>query len=59
MSISTLKHEGPNLPAGGRYPINGVNTFFRSKGSPTVLPKEVIRTTEEEKEAQIATVENL
>ncbi len=37
----------------------GVNTFLSSKGSPTVLPKEVIRATEEEKEAQIATVENL
>ena len=55
----TLKHEGANLPAGGRYPIIGVNTFLSSKGSPTILPKEVIRATEEEKEAQIATVENL
>jgi methylmalonyl-CoA mutase len=43
----------------GEYPIIGVNTFLSSKGSPTVLPKEVIRATEEEKEAQIATVENL
>ena len=33
--------------------------FLSSKGSPTVLPKEVIRATEEEKEAQIQTVENL
>ena len=40
-------------------PIIGVNTFLSSKGSPTILPKEVIRATEEEKEAQIATVENL
>ena len=48
----TLKHTG-------EYPIIGVNTFLSSKGSPTVLPKEVIRATEEEKEAQIATVENL
>ncbi len=55
----TLKHEGANLPAGGRYPIIGVNAFLSSKGSPTILPKEVIRATEEEKEAQIATVENL
>ena len=46
--------------------IIGVNTFLSSKGSPTILPKEVIRATEEEKEAQdlsrlsgIATVENL
>ncbi|MDL1891221.1 methylmalonyl-CoA mutase, partial [Nitrospirales bacterium NOB] len=43
----------------GAYPIIGVNTFLSSKGSPTILPKEVIRATEEEKEAQIATVENL
>ena len=48
----TLKHTG-------EYPIIGVNTFLSSKGSPTVLPKEVIRATEEEKEAQIATLENL
>jgi methylmalonyl-CoA mutase len=36
-----------------------VNTFLSSKGSPTILPKEVIRATEEEKEAQIKTVENV
>ena len=48
----TLKHTG-------EYPIIGVNTFLSSKGSPTILPKEVIRATEEEKEALIATVENL
>ncbi|MBS1499348.1 MAG: methylmalonyl-CoA mutase [Bacteroidetes bacterium] len=39
--------------------IIGVNTFLSKDGSPTILPKEVIRATEEEKEAQIATVENL
>jgi methylmalonyl-CoA mutase len=43
----------------GEYPIIGVNTFLSSTGSPTILPKEVIRSTEEEKLAQIATVENL
>jgi methylmalonyl-CoA mutase len=43
----------------GEYPIIGVNTFLSKDGSPTILPKEVIRATEEEKEAQIATVENL
>ena len=48
----TLKHTG-------EYPIIGVNTFLSSKGSPTILPKEVIRATEEEKEAQIKTVENV
>lgn len=48
----TLKHDGT-------YPIIGVNTFLSSKGSPTVLPQEVIRSTTEEKENQIATVQNL
>ena len=51
-------HRRTCLPA-GRYPIIGVNTFLSSKGSPTVLPKEVIRATEEEKEAQILTVDNV
>ena len=48
----TLKHTG-------EFPIIGVNTFLSSKGSPTVLPQEVIRSTTEEKEAQIQTVQNL
>lgn len=48
----TLKHNG-------KFPIIGVNTFLSSKGSPTVLPTEVIRATEEEKEFQIKTLENL
>ncbi len=48
----TLKHTG-------KYPIIGVNTFLNSKGSPTVIPAEVIRATEEEKEAQITTLRNL
>lgn len=48
----TLKHTG-------EFPIIGVNTFLSSKGSPTVIPAEVIRSTTEEKEFQIATVQNL
>jgi methylmalonyl-CoA mutase len=48
----TLKHTG-------EFPIIGVNTFLSSKGSPTVIPSEVIRSTTEEKEFQIQTVENL
>lgn len=48
----TLKHNGD-------FPIVGVNTFLSSKGSPTVVPKEVIRATEEEKLFQIKTLENL
>jgi methylmalonyl-CoA mutase len=37
----------------GTLPVVGVNTFLNSKGSPTVIPGEVIRSTEEEKERQI------
>jgi methylmalonyl-CoA mutase len=48
----TLKHTG-------EFPIIGVNTFLSSKGSPTVVPLEVIRATEEEKEFQIQTLTNL
>ena len=48
----TLKHTG-------EFPIIGVNTFLSSKGSPTVLPKEVIRATEEEKEYQITMLKDL
>nr|WP_321244441.1 methylmalonyl-CoA mutase family protein [uncultured Psychroserpens sp.] len=48
----TLKHNG-------EFPIIGVNTFLSSTGSPTVLPAEVIRATEEEKLFQIKTLENL
>lgn len=46
----TLKHTG-------EYPIVGVNTFLSKQGSPTVLPQEVIRSTTEEKEFQIKTLE--
>ena len=48
----TLKHTG-------EFPIIGVNTFLSSKGSPTILPKEVIRATKEEKEYQINMLGNL
>ncbi len=48
----TLKHEG-------KYPIIGVNTFLSSTGSPTILPKEVIRSTAEEKQHQIAKVQEV
>jgi methylmalonyl-CoA mutase len=46
----TLKHTG-------QYPIIGVNTFLSSKGSPTVIPDEVIRSTTDEKEQQIGNVD--
>jgi len=48
----TLKHTG-------ELPLIGVNTFLSKEGSPTILPREVIRATEEEKEAQIQTLRNL
>jgi methylmalonyl-CoA mutase len=48
----TLKHTG-------EFPIIGVNTFLNSKGSPTILPKEVIRATEEEKQYQINMLKEL
>lgn len=48
----TLKHTG-------ELPIMGVNTFLSSKGSPTIIPGEVIRATEKEKEYQINMLEQL
>ena len=48
----TLKHSG-------EYPIIGVNTFLSAEGSPTVLPREVIRATTEEKEMQIRRLHEL
>jgi len=48
----TLKHTG-------EYPIIGVNTFLSSKGSPTIIPSEVIRATTEEKQLQISNLEQL
>ena len=42
-----------SLKHNGELPIIGVNTFLNSKGSPTVLPGEVIRSTGEEKDQQI------
>ena len=37
----------------GELPIIGVNTFLNKKGSPTVIPGEVIRSNAQEKEQQI------
>jgi methylmalonyl-CoA mutase len=48
----TLKHTG-------ELPIMGVNTFLSSSGSPTTIPGEVIRATEEEKEYQIEMLKQL
>jgi methylmalonyl-CoA mutase len=48
----TLKHSG-------EMPIIGVNTFLSSKGSPTSVPQEVIRATDEEKQYQIGMLSHL
>ena len=48
----TLKHTG-------ELPVIGVNTFLSSKGSPTIIPAEVIRATELEKQQQIQTLKAL
>jgi methylmalonyl-CoA mutase len=45
----TLKHTG-------ELPIIGVNTFLDPKGSPTIIPSEVIRSTEEEKQYAISSL---
>ena len=52
LHYETLKHTG-------EFPIIGVNTFMNKKGSPTVIPNEVIRATREEKEYQIKMLQQL
>ena len=52
LHYETLKHTG-------EYPIVGVNTFLNKKGSPTVIPEEVIRATETEKQYQITMLNEL
>lgn len=51
LHYETLKHNGD-------YPIVGVNTFLNKNGSPTIVPSEVIRATEEEKQFQINALED-
>lgn len=46
LHYESLKHNG-------ELPVIGVNTFLNKKGSPTIIPSEVIRSTPEEKEQQI------
>ena len=46
LHYESMKHSG-------ELPIVGVNTFLDRKGSPTILPGEVIRSTKEEKDQQI------
>ncbi len=38
----------------GELPIVGVNTFLKNGGSKTIIPNEIIRSTEEEKQWQIS-----
>jgi isobutyryl-CoA mutase len=52
MHYEMLKHTG-------EMPIIGVNTFLSKDGSPTIIPKEVIRAEESEKQHQINTLNNL
>jgi methylmalonyl-CoA mutase len=46
LHYESLKHNG-------KLPIVGVNTFLSSQGSPTVQPKEVIRSDDSEKKNQV------
>ena len=41
----------------GEYPIVGVNTFLSSEGSPFVIPEEVVRSTDADKDREVANVE--
>ena len=52
LHYETLKHTG-------EYEIVGVNTFLSSKGSPTIIPGEVIRATDDEKQVQLRNLKNL
>lgn len=47
-----------SLKNDGELPLIGVNTFLNKNGSPTILPAEVIRSTENEKEEQINSVKS-
>jgi isobutyryl-CoA mutase len=48
-----------HLKHSGKLPIMGVNAFLSASGSPTTIPGEVIRATEQEKQNQITTLRNL
>ncbi len=48
-----------SLKHSGELPIMGVNTFLSSKGSPTIVPKEVIRATQQEKDYQVNMVKKI
>jgi methylmalonyl-CoA mutase len=48
----TLKHSGD-------FPIVGINTFLRSHSPERIIPEEVIRSEDDEKQSQIKTLDNL
>ncbi len=50
LHYESMKHDG-------KLPVIGVNTFLDPNGSPTIIPKEVIRSLPEEKEYAISSVE--
>ncbi len=50
MYYETLKHKG-------QLPVIGVNTFLSRQGSPTIVPDEVIRSTVDEKEQQVKSLQ--
>ncbi len=50
MYYEKLKHTG-------ELPVVGVNTFLDEHGSPTVIPEQVVRATDDEKQRQIEAVE--
>jgi isobutyryl-CoA mutase len=44
------------LKESGAYPIVGVNTFLSKEGSPFVLPDDLVRSTEDDRDRQIETL---
>jgi len=54
--IQDESHYYEALKHSGQLPIMGVNTFLSSSGSPTIVPNEVIRATDEEKQHQIENI---
>ncbi len=51
LQYEMLKHTG-------ELPIVGVNTFLNKNGSPTIIPTEIIRSTQEEKDSQIQNLQS-
>ncbi len=43
----------------GEYPVIGVNTFLSDEGSPFAIPDELVRSSDEDKDALIAAVESV